>query len=99
MLLRPLLRHARLPKPTPLLSRSYAIEATQSKIKLAEVDPTKLTVEACHKPGEMLPEDQLVFGKTFTGSFFSFAPYGYPMLSIRHKISHPQFRIPSFKHL
>lgn len=79
MLLRPLLRPARIPKLTPLLSRSYAIQASQSKIKLAEVDPSKLTVEKCHKPGEMLPEDQLVFGKTFTGAWF---PYGYPVLAI-----------------
>ena len=37
--------------------------------KLAELDPSKLTINKTSNPSEPRPPHELVFGKTFTGEF------------------------------
>jgi branched-chain amino acid aminotransferase len=48
--------------------RSYSIQAeSASTIKLQEIDPSKLTVQKTTTPKELVPPNELVFGRTFTG--------------------------------
>jgi hypothetical protein len=49
-------------------SKSYSIKAeAASTTKLQDIDPSKVTVQKSTTPKDLLPLDQLVFGRTFTG--------------------------------
>jgi hypothetical protein len=49
-------------------SRSYSIQAeSASTIKLQEIDPSKLSITKSTTPKELVPPNELVFGRTFTG--------------------------------
>jgi branched-chain amino acid aminotransferase len=62
-------RSAARPAAALRFSRAYSIKATAaSDSKLHRLDATKLSVERTGKPKALLPPDELVFGKTFTGT-------------------------------
>jgi len=49
-------------------SRSYSIQAkAASTVKLQDIDPGKLSITKTTTPKELVPPNELVFGKTFTG--------------------------------
>jgi hypothetical protein len=51
-------------------SRSYSIQAkAASTVKLQDIDPAKLSVTNTTTPKELVPPNELVFGRTFTGKF------------------------------
>lgn len=49
--------------------RWYSIHAdAASATKLAEIDPSKLSIQKTATPKDLLPPEELVFGRTFTGT-------------------------------
>lgn len=44
--------------------RAYSVQAPQ----LAGVDPSKLVIQRTSTPSELMKEEDLVFGRTFTGT-------------------------------
>ncbi|KUJ20776.1 branched-chain-amino-acid aminotransferase [Mollisia scopiformis] len=61
--------------PSRLLAtcmRAYSIEATSaSTIKLQDIDPSKLSITKTKTPKELVPPNELVFGRTFTDHMLS----------------------------
>ncbi|KAF2461135.1 aminotransferase [Lineolata rhizophorae] len=56
----------------PCWRRQYSIHAdAASATKLAEIDPSKLSVEKTAAPKELTPPEELVFGRTFTDHMLS----------------------------
>ena len=51
--------------------RFYTTPAT-----LAGVDPSKMMIQRTQTPSQLMKEEELVFGRTFTGTFFSTLPRG-----------------------
>ncbi|KAG9233026.1 branched-chain-amino-acid aminotransferase [Amylocarpus encephaloides] len=52
--------------------RSYSIKAnTASSAKLQDIDPSKLSITRTTTPKELVPANELVFGKTFTDHMLS----------------------------
>ena len=50
--------------------RSYSIQAeSASTIKLQDIDPSKLSITKTTTPKGLVPPNELVFGRTFTGMF------------------------------
>lgn len=50
-------------------SRSYSIQAeAASTAKLQDINPSKLSITKTTTPKELVPPNELVFGRTFTGS-------------------------------
>jgi branched-chain amino acid aminotransferase len=50
-------------------SRSYSIQAkAASTAKLQDIDLSKLSITKTTTPKELVPPNELVFGRTFTGS-------------------------------
>lgn len=59
--------------------RFYSVKATEaSTIKPQDLDASKLTITKTTTPKELVPSEELVFGRTFTGE--SFAPSGRVMI-------------------
>ena len=53
----------------PLSRRLYSIQSEQDALKrLPDIDPSKLTVTETTTPKKLLPPEELVFGRTFTGT-------------------------------
>jgi hypothetical protein len=50
--------------------RPYSVQAP----KLSDVDPSKMVIQRTQTPGVMMKEEELVFGRTFTGEFFQKSP-------------------------
>jgi branched-chain amino acid aminotransferase len=49
-------------------SKSYSIQAeSASTVKLQDIDPSKLSITKTTTPKELVPREELVFGRTFTG--------------------------------
>lgn len=49
-------------------SRTYSVKAeAASATKIQNIDPTKLSIVRTKTPKELLPHNELVFGRTFTG--------------------------------
>lgn len=49
-------------------SRPYSIKAdSASTIKPQDIDPSKLSITKTTTPKELVPPNELVFGRTFTG--------------------------------
>lgn len=51
------------------LTRAYSVQVPK---KLPDIDASKLTVTRTQTPKEMLKPEELVFGRTFSGEFFSY---------------------------
>lgn len=50
-------------------SRSYAIEAKDaSDPRLQSIDPSRLSITKTTTPKDLIPNEELVFGKYFTGT-------------------------------
>ncbi|PBP15796.1 branched-chain-amino-acid aminotransferase [Diplocarpon rosae] len=53
-------------------ARFYSVHAeAASTIKLQEIDPSKLSITKTTTPKELVPQDELVFGRTFTDHMLS----------------------------
>lgn len=50
-----------------LWRRSYSIKPVSASPELPGVDPSKLEITKTSTPKELTPNNQLLFGKTFTG--------------------------------
>jgi len=51
-------------------SRTYSVKAeAASATKLQNIDPSKLTITQSKTPKTLLPPNELVFGRSFTGNF------------------------------
>lgn len=59
----------RAPRMTFGLTRAYSVQTSK---KLPDIDASKLTVTRTQTPKEMLKPEELVFGRTFSGEFFSY---------------------------
>lgn len=46
-----------------------AFSSSAARLDLAPLDFSKLTVKKTSQPKELLPNDKLVFGQTFTGMY------------------------------
>lgn len=49
--------------------RSYSIHADHAAQRQKDIDPTSLTITKTTSPKELIPNHQLVFGRSFTGEF------------------------------
>ncbi|OKL59083.1 Branched-chain-amino-acid aminotransferase, cytosolic [Talaromyces atroroseus] len=56
---------------SPLWKRSYSIKPISKTAELPGVDPSKLEITKTSTPKELTPNDQLIFGKTFTDHMLS----------------------------
>lgn len=52
---------------SPLWRRSYSIKPTSKAAELPGLDPAKLQITKTSTPKELTPNEELLFGKTFTG--------------------------------
>jgi len=61
---------------TPIASRAaqrwYSIHADHAALTTQEIDATRLSIQRTLKPKDLLPSEDLVFGRNFTGSSFEF---------------------------
>jgi branched-chain amino acid aminotransferase len=67
-LLRPSFNRPIRPAYSPILSqRRYSVHADHAAPRLATLDPSKLLIERTLNPKQLVPQEQLVFGREFTG--------------------------------
>lgn len=66
---------ARAPSPSlACIAAQRCRRAYSAQPKLAELDPAKLSVTKTTTPKDLLPPEELVFGRTFTGTCFFLLP-------------------------
>jgi branched-chain amino acid aminotransferase len=55
--------------------RAYSIHADASVgTKIQDIDPTKLTITKTQTPKDLLPPEELIFGRNFSGGSFGGSP-------------------------
>lgn len=54
--------------PSFTLQRQYSIHADHAALKVQDVDASRLSIHRSLEPKKLLPPEELVFGKNFTGN-------------------------------